>query len=210
MKLYFGGTKKNLGIILAILLVVAMGIFFYRFSEGGLLKEVRKLPASIALKLFQGKNPPFNFTFEYPAAWKVKEREFKGQFDMVQVTGYQDPATRVIPGIFVKAQDVKETVVLESLANTFPKKEQRFKNFKQLYNDEVAIGGIKGRRLEYQYILKLPFQSKIAKDTLLKREEIFIPRKHKLYQISSWMTEEQYEIYKPVLDHILETFKFLD
>ena len=210
MKLLFGGTKKNLGIILAILLGVALGIFFYRFLGSGPLKEPRKLPASISLKLFQGKNPPFDFTFEYPVAWKVKERESKGQLDMVQVTGRQDPATRVIPGIFVKARDVKEAVVLKSIADTFLKREQRFKSFKQLYNDEVTVGGIKGRRLGYQYILRLPFQSKIAQDTLLKRGEIFIFRKHKLYQISSWMTEEQYKIYEPVSDHILETFKFLD
>lgn len=210
MKLHLGGTKKNLGIILAILLVMALGVFFYRFLGSEPLKETRKLPVSITLKLFQEKNPPFDFTFEYPAAWKMKEREFKGQFDMVQVTGHQDPVTRVIPGIFVKARDVKKPIVLKNIVDTFSKKEQRFKDFKQLYNDEVTVGGIKGRRLEYQYVLKLPFLSKIAKDTSLKRGEIFIFRKNKLYQISSWMTEEQYKIYKPVLDHILETFKFLD
>ncbi len=210
MKLYSGGTKKNMGILLAILLVIGMGFLFFRFPGGERFKDARKLPASITLKLFQGKNPPFDFTFEYPAAWKVKEREFKGQFDLVQVAGPQDSASRVIPGIFVKAQAMKETVVLESLADTFSKKEQRFKSFKQLYSNAIIVGGIKGRRLEYQYILKLPVQSKIAKDTLLRRGEIFIPRKQKMYQISSWMTEEQYKIYRPVLDHILETFKFLD
>ncbi|MFA5168710.1 MAG: PsbP-related protein [Candidatus Omnitrophota bacterium] len=210
MRPNFWGIKKNLGIIFAVLLVIVIGISFSRFLEVRLIKKTRKLPASISLKLFQGENPPFNFTFEYPAAWKMKEREFKDQFDMVQVIGSQDPVTRVIPGIFVKTRDVGKTIALESMADTFSKKEQQFKGFKQLYNGEITVGGVKGRRLEYQYILKLPLQSKIAKDTLLKRGEIFILRKQKLYQISFWMTEEQHKIYTPVSDHILETFKFLD
>jgi hypothetical protein len=210
MNLDLGGAKKILGVVLAVLLLVALGIFSVKFLGKGSPKEVRKLPAAITLKLFQGKNPPFDFTFEYPAAWKVKEREFKDQFDMVQITGPQDRVTRVIPGIFVKVQKEKDAVTLESLAESFPKKEQQFKEFKQLSNNEVVIGGISGKRLEYQYILQLPLQAKIAKDTLLKRGEIFIPRKHKMYQISTWMTEAQYKMYKPVLDHALETFTFLD
>lgn len=210
MKADPGGINKNLRIFLAALLVLAAGIFFFRFLAGGGSKVARQLPASIAVKLFQGKNPPFDFTFEYPAVWRVKERELKGQFDMVQVTGPQDPVTRVIPGIFVKIQEAKGSDTLQTIAEVFPKREQRFGGFKQLDNAEATVGGIKGRCLEYQYILKLPFQSKIAKDATLRRGEIFILRKHKLYQISSWMTEEQHKIYKLVFDHVLETFKFLD
>jgi len=82
-------------------------------------KETQKRPTSIGLKLFQGKKPPFDFMFEYPAAWKIKEREFKNQFNMVQVAGPRDSITRMIPGIFVKAQDVKETVVLANMADIF-------------------------------------------------------------------------------------------
>lgn len=209
MKFPFRSPIIILGIVLAVLLVIGTGIFFFRSSGGGTLKEDQKLPASITLKTFQGKNPPFDFTFEYPVAWKEKVRDLKGRLEMVQVTGPQDPVTKVIPGIFVRIQEMKGSDSLETIAEVFPNREQRFGDFKQLYNAGITIGGVAARRLEYQYILKLPMRSKIAKDTLLKRGEIFILRKQKLYQISFWMTEEQHKIYRPVLEHILVTFKFL-
>ena len=205
------GKKALLWIL--ILLVLAGGVaafFYFKPLATSSLNPKKQIPPSIALKAFQGENPPFDFTFEYPDAWKLKAHTFKDQLDIVQLLGPQDPVTRTIPGISFKIQKASGEATPASIAASFTKREGKIRGFNQLYNGAVTLGGIEGSRLEFQYVMPLPFRSKNAKPTLMKRQECFVKKGDKIYQISLFMTEEQFKIYQPVFDRVVESFKFLD
>jgi hypothetical protein len=207
------GTKKIFFIVLG-LLVLLSGIFIYfKVSHGG--KKLppgsgQQLPASVQVKTFRGTNPPFNFTFEYPAVWKAHEVITPQDFNMVQVRGPQDSRTKVIPGIFVTVRTVTVKMTPSEIADAILAKERRIKGFKEISRKEDLVGGVEALRVIFQYILPLPMRSKNAKDTPVKRQEVYLVRKDKEYRISFWLTEEQYKIYKSDLDRALETFQFLD
>jgi len=207
------GTKKILFVGLGVL-VLLFGIFIY-FKLGHKGKNVlseskQRSSVSAHAKTFRGTNPPFDFTFEYPESWKAHEVIKPQDFNMVQVRGPQDSRTKVIPGIFVTVRTVTVKMTPSEIADAILKKEARIKGFKEILRKDDPIGGVKALRLIFQYVLPLPMRFANAKDTLVKRQEVYLLRKGKEYRISFWLTEEQYKIYKSDLNQALKTFKFLD
>ena len=71
---------------LVVLCVIAAFYFVGHFSAQKKIPE-QVLPPVIKFKVFQSKNPPFNFTFEYPDVWHARERGYQGSYDMVEVMG---------------------------------------------------------------------------------------------------------------------------
>lgn len=195
---------------LAFAAALLAGVFVLFQNSRASFDMKRQMPDSIKLKTFEGTNPPFDFVFEYPEAWKVKEVQPSEELNMVQVLGPRDPVTKVIPGIFFTVQTAKGKELDPAAIDAALQKEKRFKDFEEFPTKEELIGGAKALHLNFQYVLLLPMWSQNAKDTVLKRSEVYTLRDGKIYRIKLWMTEEQYKIYRPIFDHILKTFKFLD
>jgi hypothetical protein len=203
---------RNRKIILFIsgvaLLFFLFGIFLYlRPAQPTSVAGHRPLP-SIYWKTFDGTNPPFNFVFECPVSWKVKETKLAESFNMVQVLGPQDKTTKVIPAIYIKVKESKGEDVSSSFSQTILKKEGRFRGFKKLHEGSDVIGGVKGLRLGYQYVLPLPMRSMHAQDTVLRREEVLVENGGKSYQISFWTLGKNFEVDKIFFEYLLKSFKF--
>jgi len=203
-------NKKVIFISGVVLLAVLLGLFIRSGSKRVKLTPPHPTASSILWETFEGTNPPFNFIFEYPGSWETKEIMFAGKFNMLQVLGPQDKVTKFIPGIYIKIKEFKGRDLPSKFSETLLQREGKFKGFKKIHEGDILIAGMKGSRLCYQYVLPLPMRSMHTQDTVLRREESLVENGGKSYQISLWMTEEQYKIYKQVFDHILETFKFLN
>lgn len=197
-------------IIVVILLIIAIGSFYFLTHQTASSPK-QKIPASIKLKTFQGTNPPFDFSFEYPEAWEANEVRIAQQgLNMVQVFGPQDKLSKVVPGIFINLRQLKASAATSVVAEAIVQQEKKFKTFKSLFRKEEQVGGVKALHVGFQYALSLPMNSRRAKKTVLKREEVYLERKGMAYQISFWLTEEQYKIYKPIFDHVLKTLRFIN
>jgi hypothetical protein len=193
------------GILGCVALILLMGYFAMQRHEG-----VQALPPTVKLKIFQGQNPPFNFVFEYPEAWRVKERGYKGDYDMVEVMSVSDKDTLVIPGVFITKKVLHPNDTAESLMKAWLRDESHYKNFKASSSKRTEVAGQKGVKVEYGYRLPLPLWTSGAQDVPLQKVQIIFIRGDAAFQITFMGTGEQFKTYKPIFNHILETFKFLD
>jgi hypothetical protein len=162
------------------------------------------------VKLFQGKNPPYNFTFEYPEGWKMKETGYRGDYDRVEVMGSADKNPLFIPGIFITKRPRKDGHTAANLMSAWIKEESHYRNFKILDSKTFSMAGVQGLETRYRYAVSLPPWSVSARNVgVIKRKVVFI-RGDAAYQITFSGTEEQHKIYRPVFDHVLKTFRFTD
>lgn len=174
-------------------------------------ETLQTLPPAVKLRWFQGKNPPFNFTFEYPEAWRVRERGYRGDYDMVEVIGTSEKDSPLLPGIFVtKRSQGSGEGTPQRLTEEWLKTEGRYKDFKILSSKETEIAGLRGQKTEYVYSLSLPLWSSQARKVTVKKEQNIFLSGNDSFQITFMGTEEQYKIYLPFFRHVLKTFKFLD
>ena len=168
------------------------------------------LPPAIKFKVFQGKNPPFNFTFEYPEAWRVKEGGYKGNYDMVAVLGVTNKNAPMIPGMFITKRSVAGGGNPKSLMEGWLKTESRYKNFKVLSSEDADVYGQKALKSEYVYTLSLPLWNSSAQKVMVRKEQVVTVKGEASFEITFMGTDEQFKIYKPIFRHMLETFRFLD
>ena len=171
--------------------------------------RMQALSTSVKLKLYQGKNPPYDFTFEYPEIWKKTERGYSGDYDMVEVMGSVDKNPLFIPGIFITKRSHKENDTLTGIMGVWIKEESRYSNFKILDSKSVFVAGVEGLETRYRYTLSLPPWAVSSQEVgVIKRQMVFI-RGEATYQLTFSGTEEQQAIYQPVFDHVLKTFRFV-
>ena len=121
--------RKVAFIVVIISLAIAGASATYFLKKGSSFGIDQRIPAAIELVSFRGENPPFDFTFEYPEAWRVSETKLSEDSHMVQVFGPQDPVTQVVPGIFATVKATSDQELSPVIAEAILKKEQQFKRF---------------------------------------------------------------------------------
>lgn len=202
-------NTKTLKIVTA-LVVIAGFIFLAHGFFSQKTEKAQALPPAIKMKLFQGQNPPYNFTFEYPEAWRVRERGYKGDYDMVEVMSPSDKAALVTPGLFITKKALRGSDTPESLMAAWLREEGRYKDFKASPAQGMTVAGQKGLKTKYGYALSLPLWTSNAQEFRIKKEQIIFVRGDASFQITFMGTDEQFKTYKPVFDRTLATLKFLD
>jgi len=192
---------------LVVLCVIAAFYFVGHFSAQKKIPE-QVLPPVIKFKVFQSKNPPFNFTFEYPDVWHARERGYQGSYDMVEVMGAPGKNSPLMPGIFVTKKALAGGGTLNGLMDAWLKTEGRYRNFKVFSSRDIEVSGQKALETEYGYVLSLPLMSSKAKSITVKKEQIVVVKDNASFELTFIGTEEQFKIYKPIFRHALETFEF--
>ncbi len=168
------------------------------------------LPPAIKFKAFQSANPPFNFMFEYPDTWRVRERSYKGDYDMVEVMGITDKNSPVMPGAFITKRSLAAGgSTLKGLMDAWLQTESRYKGFKVLSSGDTEIAGQKALKTEYTYTLSLPLWNSGAKSVTMKKEQTIMARGGESFEITFLGTDEQFKIYGPVFQRVLKSLKFL-
>ena len=131
---------KRTWISVIVISVLAGAFFFFRFQNGDVaFKAEQKIPDAVKLKLYQAKNPPFNFTFEYPESWRTREIGFKGQYDMAQILGPQDKKTGSVPAVFIVLKPLQGQETLSQLSESLLSDEKRFPKFKTLQKKDIFL-----------------------------------------------------------------------
>ncbi len=192
-----------------ILVLAVFFIMYFSFKN----KEDRKppvLPSAIQMNVFSGENPPFNFSFEYPRAWRVMFRNYEGDYDMVEIlnAGVENSAT--VPGFFITKSSLREAGTLEVLMDSWIKEENRYRGFALASRQEIQIAGQEALQAEYRYKTKLPLRTAGAPDTVIKKKHIVLIREDYSIQITFAGDEEQFNFLQPIFDHVLATFRFAD
>ena len=180
--------------------ILVLAVSFYLIKNSG--RDHQKY------QTFKSENPAFNFTFEYPETWKIRETEGKTDpYAMVHATGPRDNQKEFSVGFFITVKDIENQTSDRLLADHL-KSVERFKNFKIVEQKKNRINGETNPFAIYQYILMLPFQKIGAQAELVKTETGFVVQGEKSYHLNFVGTEKQFEKYKPVFQKVLTTFRF--
>jgi hypothetical protein len=199
-----GSVILAAGVLFLAIALFAKGAYFQKNGNG------QALPPAIKTKLFQMKNPPFDFTFEYLEAWRVSERGYKGDYDMVEIMATGDKDRLVVPGMFITKKALQAGETVATLMASWLKKEGRYEDFTASSPKNFEIGGRKGLRAGYGYKMALPLGVVGAEKVSFKKGQVVVIKGGFSYQITFMGTDEQYNTYKPVFEHLLRTFKFKD
>ncbi len=204
-------NKKIIFLLLGVGLIGSMLFFLISFRKPTAHRQkLSGLPTSAQWKTFQGENPPFNFTFEYPAAWKTITSRFSGKFDLVSVSGPQEEKTRFVVSVFVTKKSVPSGKTVEQLAEDALSKKKGLPKFEMHQKKErkTGLGTMLG--VEYQYTDILPLYAPQRQKVIIRNQELFLIKNNFYYRISFIGTQDQYNAFLSAFDHTLETFKLLD
>lgn len=182
---------------------------FFRNSCAVSSPKASPLTASMNWKVFQAEDPPFNFSFEYPSSWKASTSRFTGEFDMISIMGPHEDKTKFTASFYI----VKKTAAgkrKEQLADDILKEKEELTGFKLLgrKNQKTPSGSMLD--VEYQYDSKLPLYAPQRYDAVIQTKELFFIKGDFLYRFSFNGTQEQYKIFLPFFEHLVNTFRFKD
>lgn len=203
-------NAKSLKIAAAIVILAGLVLLARGFPPRRAERPLQVLPANIPMKPFQGKNPPYNFTFEYPEAWRVNERGYRGDYDMVEVMDVSNKNALTMPGMFITKKNLRAGDSEEGLMKSWLGEEGRYRNFKVTSRGNAEAADQKALRSEYSYALSLPLWAGGAQEVRIKKEQIIFIRGDASFQITFVGSEDQFRIYRPVFDRMLQTLKFRD
>lgn len=198
--IFFKGT--------AFVLCLSAVLFFTGHLSMQKKRQEQALPPAIKFKMFRSTNPAFNFSFEYPDVWRIQERGYQGDYDMVEVLGTSHKSTPLVPGIFITKRILADGGTSQGLMDAWLKTESRYKNFRVLSSKDVAVSGQKALETEYTYVLSLPLWDSSSGDVSVKKEQIVMIKNKASFEVTFMGTKEQFKSYKPIFRHVLETFKF--
>ncbi len=203
-------NKKTFLLIGMILLgaVLVLWLSLYRPTVSPQKTSIPFTPSS--WKAFHEKNPPFDFSFEYPTTWKMSTSQFSGKFDMVSVLGPQDTKTKFSVSIFIVKKSAPFNQTGAQIAENVLSGKKRFLEFELIKkgNQQISAGTVP--YIEYQYVSLLPLYAPEKQRAVILNRELFLIRKNFYYQISFVGTREQYKTFLPFFEHTLETLHFTD
>jgi hypothetical protein len=139
-------------------------------------------------------------SFEYPNEWKTREIQGKEEkFFEVSIQGPRNSEDSYSSALSVTMYPAGRFASVEAAINDYKTKYIKFKEFKIVSSD------IKG--IEVEYILKLPFYSKNAKDVKIREKVMFVMKDGNCFKLRWNSAEADYSKYLPSFHTMCETFQ---
>jgi len=197
---------KRFFLIVGIIVLSLLGV--YGFNE---LTQQKPVQGKIMLryKAFETKNPALDFTFDYPeAGWDPVESQGSiEKYDLVYLRGPVDEKTKFTTLIHITARPLEAGKTASDLLKAYLKIDSNLTQFKTDRDEIINVGGEKAFSALCSY-KAVPSYALEVPEAFFKKRMVFVVKNEHSYEFTLNTFASQYDIYAPILEHILKTFKF--
>lgn len=194
--------------VLVLIAIILIGLAIY-----GSRHQFKPTQGKIMLKykVFESKNPALNFTFEYPeVGWTPVESQGRTEkYDLVYLSGPIDKEHGFTTLIHITEKPLKPNETSATLLERYLKMDSNLDKFKTLRKENKMVAGEQAASALYEYEATPLYRIK-ASPVLVKGKKIYLTRNGRSYEFTLETIGSQYNIYAPILEHVLTTFKFTE
>jgi hypothetical protein len=160
-------------------------------------------------KIFEAKNPAFNFTFEYPGTgWTPAESQGSVEkYDLVYLRGPTDEKTKFTTLIHITVRPLEAGKTASELLEAYLKMDSNLTQFEVSHKETIKIDGENAvsALCKYKaipsYSLRVPFAA-------FKKQMIFLVKNDRSYEFTLNTLASKFNTYAPILERVLKTFRF--
>lgn len=160
---------------------------------------------------FISANPKFDFSFLYPAGWKVREIEEK-DYSEVFIAGPRNEADTFTLSLIVSVIPAQEKggefSTLKEVMSAYLARYQPSADFREMSRAWGTLVGVEAVEIEISYTFPLPINNVNAKETPIMERKLIFKKDAQFYELAYTAVAEDYYIYLESFKDAVRTFKF--
>jgi hypothetical protein len=160
---------------------------------------------------FTSTNPKLDFSFLYPAGWKVREIEEKN-YSEVFIAGPRNEADTFTLSLIVSVIPAREKggafSTLDEMVADYLAKHESSMNFREISRAWGTLVGVDAVEVEISYTFPLPVNNVNAKETPIMERKIMFKKGLQFYELAYTAVAEDYYANLGSFKDAVRTFKF--